>query len=229
MEIGQIIPFRVCLFSHYSLPCVCHCLTKEVGREMAVKPLPQGGFHIWRPRNFLIFFYPPLSLSQISWFCPFRLLFGDPLPHPLVTYINRLILFLLSAFLWPPVTVTNQLILFLSSAFWGPPPSTHFGRHIWKPPNGLSGVQIVESWQNAARNASSAHGSRKAVGSTLKVSFCGRLAKENVKWTMSHISDQGVAWKVGSGDWLSRLKSDNSIYKLPTWVKWSRDLSRADP
>ena len=39
---------------------------------------------------------------------------------------------------WPPpplVTVTNQLILFLLSAFGGPPlPTTHCGRHVWKPP-----------------------------------------------------------------------------------------------
>ena len=42
---------------------------------------------------------------------------------PPVTYINQLILFLLSAFLdpGPPVTYRNQLILFLLSAFLGTP------------------------------------------------------------------------------------------------------------
>ena len=47
-----------------------------------------GGFHIWRPQNFLIFYpLPPVSLSQISWYCSFRLLFEDPPPpsHPLQT------------------------------------------------------------------------------------------------------------------------------------------------
>ena len=38
--------------------------------------------HIWRPQHFRIFWPPPLSLSQISWFCSFHLLFGDPLPPP---------------------------------------------------------------------------------------------------------------------------------------------------
>ena len=37
-----------------------------------------GGFHTWRPQNFRILFFdpshpPPLSLSQISWFCSFHL------------------------------------------------------------------------------------------------------------------------------------------------------------
>ena len=36
---------------------------------------------VWCPKNFRIFCpLPPLSLSQISWFCSFRLLFGDPPP-----------------------------------------------------------------------------------------------------------------------------------------------------
>ena len=41
-----------------------------------------GGFHIWRPQNCGIFLPPPplLSRTEISWFCSFSLLFGDPLP-----------------------------------------------------------------------------------------------------------------------------------------------------
>ena len=37
------------------------------------------------------------------------------------------------------------------------------------------------------------------------------------------------AVKVGNGDWCSRLKSDDSMYKSPTGVDLSQDLSRVDP
>ena len=42
----------------------------------------------------------------------------------------------------PIVTVTNQLMVFLSSAFLRPP-LTHFGRHIWKPPNTIYAPSVA--------------------------------------------------------------------------------------
>ena len=77
----------------FSLPeyfSINQCLMKvslELGRRKAllawglIKSV-WGGFHIWCPQNFRIFWPLPLSLSHISWFCFFRLLFGDPLLPP---------------------------------------------------------------------------------------------------------------------------------------------------
>ena len=51
----------------------------------------------------------------------------------------------ISGFLQPPlVTVTNQLILFLLYAFGGPPLPTHCGRHIWRPPKGVTFPYFAE-------------------------------------------------------------------------------------
>ena len=70
----------------------------------------------------------------------FRKKFGffDPLPPPLFTY-------------------RNQLILFLLSAFWGPPPTTHCGRHIWKPPYGFTPTLFSNTYGFPVSNTALAH------------------------------------------------------------------------
>ena len=66
-----------------------------------------GGFHTWPPWNFRIFGPPPpLSLSQISWFCSFRLLFGDP-PPPTHSWRH----------IWKPPVLRPSSVVILSIQF----------------------------------------------------------------------------------------------------------------
>ena len=45
-----------------------------------LKPIPLGGLPYMMSAKFSDFLPPPWSLSQISWFCSFSLVFGDPIP-----------------------------------------------------------------------------------------------------------------------------------------------------
>ena len=58
----------------------------------------------------------------------------------------------------PPIVMyRNQLILFLLSAFWGPPPTTHCGRHIWKPPYGFTPTLFSNTYGFPVSNTALAH------------------------------------------------------------------------
>ena len=74
-----ISPLHACLTSRW------HVRKTPLGPPPSLSFI-SGGFHMRRPQFFLICGPPPpLSRTEISWFCSFRLLFGDPLPLPVRT------------------------------------------------------------------------------------------------------------------------------------------------
>ena len=70
-------------------------------------PSEQGAILIWRPQIFWFFY--PLSHTEISWFCSFCLLFGDPSPTHCGLQISMAPKW--SSTTWEPISFTGNWAL----------------------------------------------------------------------------------------------------------------------